>query len=256
MMDKRVFAVVAHPDDIEFGMAGTLILLGNVGYEPHYMTIANGSCGSVEHDAQTIASVREKEARNACSRIGAVYHPPLVNDIDIFYEKALLAKVGSVMREVDPQILLVPSPSDYMEDHMIACRLAISAAFCRNMRNFPVDPPRDPVETQLTAYHAQPLANWDYLKHPVKPDFFVNVTEVLDEKIAMLAEHKSQKEWLDRSQRMDAYLEHARQHARKTGTMSGQFKFAEGWRRHHPLGLCDPEADPLCKALGGRIHTS
>ncbi len=31
-MSKRVFAIAAHPDDIEFMMAGTFILLGRAGY--------------------------------------------------------------------------------------------------------------------------------------------------------------------------------------------------------------------------------
>ena len=43
---KHAFAVAAHPDDIEFVMAGTLILLRRAGYELHYMNIANGCCGS------------------------------------------------------------------------------------------------------------------------------------------------------------------------------------------------------------------
>ena len=44
MKTKHAFAIAAHPDDIEFQMAGTLILLQRAGYEIHYMNIANGSC--------------------------------------------------------------------------------------------------------------------------------------------------------------------------------------------------------------------
>lgn len=47
-MKKRAFAVAAHPDDAEFTMAGTLLLLKDAGYEIHLMHIANGSCGSLE----------------------------------------------------------------------------------------------------------------------------------------------------------------------------------------------------------------
>ena len=44
MNPRRVaFALAAHPDDIEFMMAGTLVLLGDAGYEIHYMNVANGS---------------------------------------------------------------------------------------------------------------------------------------------------------------------------------------------------------------------
>ena len=33
----RAMCVAAHPDDIEFLMAGTLLLLAERGYEPHYL---------------------------------------------------------------------------------------------------------------------------------------------------------------------------------------------------------------------------
>jgi len=139
------FAVAAHPDDIEFMMAGTLLLLGEAGYELHYLNIANGSCGTAVHSKEDIIRIRTAEARAAARLLGAMYHPPFVDDIDIFYENDLLAKVAAVVREVQPTIMLVPSPQDYMEDHVNAGRLAITAAFCREMRNFPTDPPIAPV---------------------------------------------------------------------------------------------------------------
>lgn len=248
-MPLRVFALAAHADDIEFNMAGTLILLRRAGCEVHYMNIANGSCGSAEHDAETIAALRLQEAKNAAGRIGAVFHPPLVPDIEIFYEKGLLARVGSVMRIVAPNILLVPSPQDYMEDHMIACRLAVTAAFCRGMRNFPVDPPRGPVYGEVAVYHAQPHGNRDPLNHLVRPDCFIDIGSVIEEKAGMLAEHKSQKEWLDRSQGINAYLNTMRDFAGEMGELSKRCEFAEGWRRHNPLGLCAADADPLADLL-------
>ncbi len=203
----RVFAVAAHPDDIEFEMGGTLFLLKQAGCEIHYMNIANGSCGSAEYDAQKIVAIRLDEAQNACRRLGAVFHPPLVPDLEIFYEKGLLARISSIMREVTPNILLVPSPQDYMEDHMNASRLAVTAVFCRGIPNFPVNPPRPPVMNEVTVYHAQPYGNRDQLNHPIRPDFLVNIAAVIEEKTAMLAEHKSQRDWLDYSQGVGAYLE-------------------------------------------------
>ena len=244
-MACRVFAIAAHPDDIEFGAAGTLLLLAGAGCEIHYMNIANGSCGSCEYDAKTIAAIRLREAKNAAARISAAFHPPLVPDIEILYEKALLARMGSIMRAVAPDILLVPSPQDYMEDHTTACRVSVTAAFCRGMRNFPVNPPREPVSNPVAVYHFQPYGNRDELKRLVHPDFYVNIDDTVKEKAAMLAEHKSQKAWLDESQGVDAYLEMMRNHAHELGELSGQCTFAEGWRRHNPLGLCAHNADPM-----------
>ena len=255
-MSQRVFAVAAHPDDIEFSMVGTLILLKKAGWEVHYMNIANGSCGTAEYDTETVVKVRGKEAQNASERIGAVFHPSLVPDIEIYYEKDTLAKLCSVVRDVAPNIMLVPSPQDYMEDHMNACRLAVSAAFCRGMQNFPVNPPREPVSNDVTIYHAQPWSNRDQLNHPVHPDFFVNIGDVMEEKTAMLADHKSQKEWLDKSQGLNAYLDTMQNVARDMGKLSAQCEFAEGWRRHNPTGFCAEETDPILDVLGKYVIPS
>ncbi len=57
-MNKRAFALAAHPDDIEFLMAGTLILLRRAGYQIHTMTIANGSCGTAHQSRAEIVHIR------------------------------------------------------------------------------------------------------------------------------------------------------------------------------------------------------
>ncbi len=252
-MAPRAFAIAAHPDDIEFLMAGTLILLGQAGYELHYMNIANGSCGTARHSREEIIALRRAEAQAAAALIGAVYHESLVDDLAIFYEPTTLARLAAVMREVAPEILLVQSPVDYMEDHQNAARLAVTAAFARGMPNFPTDPPRPPVSQEVAVYHAQPHGNRDPLRQRVIPDLYVDISSVLARKRAMLACHHSQKEWLDESQGMDSYLTAMEEICREIGAMSGRFAFAEGWRRRLHLGFCAPEADPLAQALAGYV---
>ena len=248
-MPKRAFAIAAHPDDIEFQMAGTLILLQRAGYEIHYMNIANGCCGTAEHSREEIIAIRREEARSAAASIGAVYHESLVDDIAIFYEPRLLVRVAAVIREVAPEILLVQSPQGYMEDHQNAARLAVTGAFTRGMPNFITDPPRAPVSQPVTVYHAQPHGNRDPLRHLVRPDIFVDISSVITLKRAMLAHHQSQKVWLDHTQGMDAYLDAMQDQSREVGAMSGRFTYAEGWRRRLHLGFCDATADPLITAL-------
>jgi len=246
---KRAFAVVAHPDDIEFVMAGTLILLKDSGYEVHYMNIANGSAGSLDRGPEEIARIRTGESKDAAVQIGAVFHEPLVNDLEIFYEPALLARLSAVMREVAPEILLLQSPRDYMEDHQNAVRLGVTAAFVRGAPNVPTDPPTSAVTQEVTVYHAQPHGNRDPLRELVVPDFYVDIAKSLDRKKDMLACHASQKDWLDATQGMGSYVETMVDIAREVGTMSGAFDVAEGWRRHLHFGFCPEEADPLFDAL-------
>lgn len=253
-MADRALAVVAHPDDIEFLMAGTLLLLGQAGYELHYMTVANGCCGSTRHDAPTTAGLRREESRRAAQYLGATYHESLTNDLEIFYDLPTLQRLASVVRLVAPRILLIHSPADYMEDHTNACRLAVTAAFSRGMPNFAVVPPRNPVPQDVTVYHAQPHGHTDALGQPMTPEFLVDISSVMQQKAEMLAIHESQRNWLDQSQGMDSYVETMRQLSREMGALSGKFAYAEGWRRHAHRGFCGPDADPLCDALASYVH--
>ncbi len=248
-MTNTAMAIAAHPDDIEFLMAGTLIRLGQAGYELHYMNLANGCCGTTQYDAATIADMRREEGRRAAALIGAHFHDSLCNDLEIFYDRATLARLTAVVRDVAPEIVLTHSPSDYMEDHTNACRLAVSAAFCRGMPNFPVEPKTPPTDKPVTVYHAQPYSHRDPLRRLVWPDVFVDVTDVLQRKIEMLACHESQKVWLDESQGHDSYLQALQDLDAELGQMSGVYQYAEGWRRHLHLGFCGPHDDPLAVAL-------
>jgi LmbE family N-acetylglucosaminyl deacetylase len=160
------------------------------------------------------------------------------------------------MREVAPEILLVHAPVDYMEDHTNACRLAVTAAFVRGMPNYPVRPPRPPVEQEVTIYHAQPHGNCDPLGQSVRPRIFVDVSGVIEQKSSMLACHKSQKQWLDTSQGLDSYVDTMKDLMREVGAMSGRFEYAEGWRRHTHLGFCSADADPLTSALKEHVLVS
>jgi LmbE family N-acetylglucosaminyl deacetylase len=197
--------------------------------------------------------VRQQEAVSAADSIGGVFHPSLTNDLEIFYDHATLTRLAAVMREVAPEILLVHSPADYMEDHTNACRLAVTAAFARGMPNYPTEPPSSPVDQKVTIYHAQPHGNCDALGAPVRPSLFVDVGDVMEAKTRMLACHKSQRQWLDTSQGLDSYLETMKDVMREVGRMSGRYEFAEGWRRHSHLGFCGAEDNPLARALAGHV---
>jgi LmbE family N-acetylglucosaminyl deacetylase len=253
-MDKKVLAVVAHPDDIEFLMCGTIILLKRAGFECHFLNIANGSCGTTTYSKEDIIRIRREEAMTSAAMIDAVYHESLVDDLDIFYNKPLLARVAATFREVAPAILLVQPYSDYMEDHQNAARLAVTAAFARSMPNFNTDPLIEPVMSDVCVYHGQPHSNLDPMMNSVLPKMYVDITNVIEQKTQMLACHKSQDAWLDESQKMTSFLESMRTISRNTGRLSGKYEYAEGWSRHLHFGFCAPDADPLADALSEYIH--
>jgi LmbE family N-acetylglucosaminyl deacetylase len=246
----RAMAVAAHPDDIEFLMAGTLLLLKQRGFEIHYMTLSSGNCGSMEWSPAKTRSVRRKESIAAAKILGATYHPSLADDLEILYEVKLLRRLAAVIREVRPNILLIPSPQDYMEDHTNTCRLAVNAAFARGMPNFRTVPAREAIPEEVTIYHGMPHGLRDSLRQPIVPELFVNTESVHKMKRQALAAHASQKEWLDATQGIDSYLEMMDEMSLELGRMSGRFKHAEGWRRHSHFGFSARDENPLSQLLG------
>ena len=245
-------AIAAHPDDIEFMMAGTLLLLKERGWEIHYFNLSTGNCGSVRHGAATTRRLRLAEAKRAAKILGAHFHPPIADDLEIFYDLRLLRRVAAVIREVQPSIVLTHSPQDYMEDHTNTARLALTAAFARGMPNFATTPKHRAVAGDVTVYHAMPHGLRDGLRRKISAELFVNTMSVHATKLAALAEHRTQQDWLDVSQGMNSYLRSMEDASRAVGKMSRRFKHAEGWRRHSHPGFCAENADPLRAALGAQ----
>lgn len=244
-----VLAIAAHPDDIEMVMAGTMLQLADRGWKLHYFNIADGSRGSTTLAREECAATRLIEARDAADSLGAKFYPPICPDMEIAYNTSMLARVASVVRTARPSVVLTHAPADYMEDHEQTCRLAVSAAFARGMPNLQSDPPVDPYFEPVTLYHAQPHGNRTPLNELVRPDFIVDTTSVLDRKVAALQCHASQKEWLDRSQGMDSYIQTMRDLTSEVGRMAKTYEYGEGWRRRQHWGFCGPDDDPLRDAL-------
>lgn len=242
-------AIGAHPDDIEFMMGGTLVQLGRAGFRLHYLNLASGSCGSAVHGVRQLRLIRRCEGRAAAKVLGATFHESLVDDLEVYYERSTLRRLAAVVREVRPRILLVPSPQDYMEDHTNACRLAVTAAFVRTMKNFQTVPRRAPATGDVTVYHAMPHGLRDPLRRRIVPGLYVNTTDAIKVKREALAAHQSQQHWLDASQKMNAYLSTMEDFSREVGRMSGKFRHAEGWRRRLHYGFCAESSDPLREAL-------
>ena len=252
----KALAVAAHPDDIEFVMAGTLLLLKDAGWQIHCLNLSSGNLGSTKMPPAQTARVRRREAAAAARTLGAVSYPPFCHDLEILYEARTLRRLSAVIRDVAPRVILTHSPQDYMEDHMTTARLVVTAAFARGFRNFRTSPHRPPVTSPVTIYHASPHGLRDQLRRRVVPGAFVDTTAVHDRKRAALACHASQGEFLDATQAMDSYLRTMDDFSRELGRLSGEFRHAEGWRRHSHLGFSEQDDDPLREALGRRYRVN
>lgn len=250
MSRQTAIAIAAHPDDIEFKMCGTLLLLRRAGWDIHCFNLATGNGGSTLYDSARTTEIRAEEARDAARLIGATWHPPITDDMDIIYGSGLLRKVAAVIREVRPTIVLTHPLQDYMEDHMETARLAVSAAFTHTIANYVTDPPLPSYPDDIAVYHCMPHGACDPIRRPVIPSAWVDTTSVHRQSMKALACHRSQREWLDATQGMDDYLQSMEDHARHMGRLSGAFDLAEGWWRHQHDGFSRQDTDPLADALG------
>ena len=257
MPQQTVLAVCAHPDDIELNMAGTLIRLAQAGFAPHMMNLSHSNLDSNEMQEDEVRRMRRREAEAAAELIGATYHPPIVDDLMIFYEDRLLRKMSSVVRAVRPSIVLLPSLNDYMEDHTNTARLVVTACFSRAMRHYVSDPPRDATDQDVYLYHAQPHLNHDGMRQRVVPELIVNIDDVIDLKKRMLSCHESQRQWLDETQGLDDYVESMLKTSAEVARMSDQdaWQYAEGWRPHSHVGFSATDLDLLSDVLANHVSS-
>jgi len=247
---RSALAVCAHPDDIEFMGTGTLLLLKGKGWVIHYINLSGGDLGSFTKNREETRKIRIQEGQKAARILGATFHDPLCNDLEILYEPNTIKRLGAVIREANPSVILTHALSDYMIDHENTARLTVSAAFVKGMKNYETNPPKEPVEDDVTIFHGMPHGLQSPLRQKVRAGLYVNTTSVQSKKRQALAAHKSQKKFLRTTQGMDSYLVAMDGFSKGVGKLSKKFEYAEGWNRHLHLGFSATDKDPLVEALG------
>ncbi len=244
-------ALFAHPDDIEFVAAGTLLRLKDLGWDLHYCNLANGCCGSTTTNRFETAAIRRRESERSAELLGAKYYPPICDDLNIFYNADSLAQVAAIVRQAKPSVVLTHAALDYMEDHMETCRLAVAATFAKGIRNFSSMPDRPSFEGDVAVYHAQPHGNRSPMNDIVRPTLAITIDSVIERKIAMLECHQSQQQWLQTTQGMNSYLQTMLELGEEVAQLAAlsrtECRYAEGWHRHLHLGFGAADFDPLAQ---------
>jgi len=247
--EQVVLAVGGHPDDIEFMMAGTLLLLKEAGAPIHMWSMTDGSLGSISTDRVRTAAMRLDEACASARIAGAAFHGPIARDMELVCSVELVSRAAAVIRRASPRILLLPAPEDYHPDHRNASSVALSAVLAARLPAYQSRPPVPPLEAGVAIYHALPFGLRDPMGKVVEAGQYVDVTGELDHKTRMLDAHESQRDWLLASQGVDC-LGVMEEMCRELGRASGAFEYAEGWRRRLYVGFSAEEGDPLSELLG------
>jgi LmbE family N-acetylglucosaminyl deacetylase len=245
----RVLALHAHPDDVEFQCAGTLILLREGGCEVTIATMTPGDCGSAEYDAEAISAIRREEARAAAGLIGAEYICLEFRDLAIFNDDESRRRVTEALRRVAPAIILTAPPSDYIADHEMTSLLVRDACFAASCPNYTTRQwePAPALAKIPHLYFVQPVEGRDRDGRPVPVDFHIDVSRVFEAKREMLACHASQRNWLMRQHGIDEYLAMQEKWGGAAGAEIGVAQ-AEAFRQYrgHPY----PEDNLLLQLVG------
>jgi len=194
----NILAIGAHPDDIEYGCAGTLIKYVERGHRIFLLVLTKGEEGGE-------GEIRQREQNAAAEVIGAQqvfwgdYH-----DTQLPLNKELIDKIEEVIATVQPDLILVNHGDDTHQDHRILTRATLSATrYVRNVLFFEVPTTQN-----------------------FNPQIFVDISDTLERKFQVLEAHASQ---AMKTNIEDMYiLELARANATFRG-IQGRVKFAEAF---------------------------
>jgi LmbE family N-acetylglucosaminyl deacetylase len=205
---ESALAIVAHPDDIEFGMVGMLARWRKAGARIGYVLCTSGDVGIADPEMTRARATEIREAESlAAAEIVGVKHVVFLREPDGLLEPtlSLRKKLVREIRRFKPEVVVCNDPaiiwagSDYINhpDHRAAGIAAIDATFpAAGQPNLF----EDLAEEVLSAHKPRKLyaTSWG----GDAAELFVNIEETIDLKIAALRAHKSQMGDWDPEQRI------------------------------------------------------
>ncbi len=193
---ERVVVVTAHPDDVDFGAAGTISTLTEAGIHVTYCICTDGDAGGFDDstDRTEIPSIRRAE------QTAAAKHSGVDNIIFLGYSDGYLEPnhdvqrdIVRVLRTVKPQLVITQTPERNWDrlpathpDHMAAGE-ATTRALYPAVRN-PYAYPELRNDEGLEAW----TVSWLWLMGDSNPNHWVDITDYFERKLHSLIAHQSQ----------------------------------------------------------------
>ncbi len=192
---KRVLSVTAHPDDVDFGSAGTIAALTDAGVEVAYCIVTNGDAGGFDPAVPRtdIAGIRQEEQRAAAAVVGVSALTFLgYPDGSVQPTLDLRRDISREIRRFKPDVVITQNPNwDFSRiygshpDHRYTGEAALCAVYpdARNPFTF----------TELIDEGYQPHTAWQvWLAGGPQPNKYVDTTAQFNRKLEALLCHKSQ----------------------------------------------------------------
>ena len=219
----RVLGIGAHPDDLEFMAGGTLANFAGAGHLVFMATTTNGDQGHFEIMPEELSRIRFAEATEGARVIGAEYECLGYHDEHLTAGIEERSRVIELLRRLQPDIVITHPPNDYHPDHRATFELVFAAAFVATVPHVHIGT-LPPLKAVPQVFCAPAVGNFDS-----QPEYYIDITDSVDKKIAALAKHESQIVWLREHDNMDL-LEVAKTNAASCGFQCG-VKYAEAFSR-------------------------
>lgn len=219
----RVMVIAAHPDDPEFGCAGTMLKWSTDGKQVTYVLLTSGDKGSHDPDLRPgrLAGMREHEQRAAAQDLG-VQEVIFLRYPDGLLENTLELRrqLTNLLRLHKPHILVTIDPWRHYQlhpDHRAAGQAALDAVYAaREWYIFP-----EQLVGEMEPWRVKEV----FLFWTDHADYWEDITCCFEARISAIARHASQV-GLD----VERLTERVREGARKTGETPG-YEFAEAFKR-------------------------
>jgi LmbE family N-acetylglucosaminyl deacetylase len=191
---ERILCVMAHPDDVDFGLGGTVVTWTDAGIEVSYCMVTSGDAGGFDPDVprSEIAGIRQAEQR-AAAAVNGVSDVRFLGYPDGRVEVTLDLRrdIARVIREVRPQRLVAQSPERHMvrmpashPDHIATGEATLCAMYPDARNPFAFADSLGDLEAWSVA------ETWVIGMERV--NHYVDVTKMFERKKSALLEHKSQ----------------------------------------------------------------
>ena len=192
----RILVIAAHPDDVDFGAAGTVATWTDAGLDVSYCIVTNGDAGGSDRSVSRpdMAVLRQAEQTAAAKQVGVHdLHFLGYPDGQVEPSLALRRDLARVIRLLRPDRVLCPSPErNYLRmgishpDHRAVGSAALDAVYPDSRNPFAF--PELLAEEKLQPWTVREV----WISGSPAPTQYVDVTDVFGRKIAALRAHQSQ----------------------------------------------------------------